>query len=684
MRISVTSFFIFFRGFIALFLGIFLLVTPSLAAITPDDPYYGRQWYLERIRADKAWEQVTASPDIIIAVIDSGIQTDHPDLVGSLWRNHREIPNNRLDDDNNGFIDDIGGWDFVSNTPDPAPKFSAGWTEAGVSHGTMVAGVIAARGNNGRGVTGVSWQAQIMPLKALNDRGEGKMNDVIRAIDYAINNGANIINLSFVTFSYSEALQEAITRAHRAGVIVVAAAGNEPAGGTGYNIDNLPIYPACYDGELIGENMVIGVAATDALDQKARFSSYGSRCVDISAPGISFFNTITAGADALNPNKIYDGYWSGTSLATPLVSAALALIAQANPELDKREIVSILFASTDNISRLNPDYPGQLGNGRLNVGKAVQIAKEELYKKTGRLILAPEKGNESARLAEADGSLLSSLSSAGINGTSLAAGDLNNDGFDDLVVGSGRGTEPQISIFNAQGKLLGRFLAFTKDFKGGLDVAVSDIDNDGNSEIIVVQAALGNGEVRIFDSQGRLKKSFFVDGRRWQGGLSVAAGDFAGDHHNQIVVSYGAGTEPQVRIFEPDGRIVSAFLAYDKNFRGGVEVATGNLDGRADRNKDEIIVAPRGNQEALVKVFNNRAQLKSSFFAFGSNWQGGVNLAVGDLDDDGIAEIVAAAKSGATPHVRVFDRRGIVKQSFYAWSEGFQGGVNLGIIKVNN
>ena len=682
---TITSF-LFRTAYWAVFLIVgLLLVRPVFALGIPDDPYYGRQWYLSKIRADKAWNRISASPDIVIAVIDSGVQIDHPDLKDNIWINHREIAANGRDDDNNGFIDDLHGWDFVNNIPDPSPKFDEGWTESGVAHGTMVAGVIAARGNNGIGVTGVSWGAQIMALKALNDRGEGKISDVIRAIDYATNNGAHIINLSFVSFSYSEALQEAIARAHGAGVIVVAAAGNEPAGGSGYNIDETPVYPACYDGRLIGENMVIGVAATDALDQKARFSSYGSRCVDIVAPGISFFNTVSAGADRLDPNKIYDGYWSGTSLAAPLVSATLALIAQANPELGRREIVNILFASTDNVSRLNPDYPGLLGNGRLNVERAVAMAKEALYKKTGRLILSPVREEQVPRLADATGEELLLLKDPIFkNNPSLASGDLSGDGFEELVAAAGPGAEPLVKIFNSQEKLLRQFLAFDRDFKGGLNIAVSDLDGDGRAEIIAVAASAGRGEVRIFDGQGRLSRSFLVAGPNWRGGLSVAAGDFSGDREREIVVGFSAGQEPQVRIFSAEGRLISVFLAYEKDFRGGVQVAAGNLDGRQDGNKTEIIVAPGAGRDPEIRIFDNRAVLKSRFLAFGRNWRGGVNVAAGDINDDGLAEIIASARPGAAPHVRVFDLAGIVLESFYAWPEDFKGGVNIGIIQVNN
>lgn len=675
MKKLVTSFFILFLVF----------AEPVLASITPNDFYYKNQWYLAKIRVDSAWEKISESPDMVIAVIDSGIDTNHPDLRDNIWRNEKEIIGNKKDDDKNGFIDDVNGWDFVTNSPDPSPKFSSGWTEAGVSHGTMVAGIIAARGNNNQGVAGVTWRAKIMPLRVLNDKGDGKISDVIRAIDYATNNYADIINLSFVNFTYSEAMQEAIKRAHDSGVMIVAAAGNEQAAGEGYNIDKTPIYPACYDGQL-GENMVIGVVATDALDQKARFSSYGSHCVDIAAPGISFFNTVTPGSDIHDPNKYYDGYWSGTSMAAPLVSATLALIAQANPELSRREIVNILFASTDNISRLNPTYLGQLGNGRLNVNQAVEAAKERLYSHLGRLMLLTVNGNKETKLTAANGDLVKNINwSEKFNpNSSIAIGDVNGDNIDEIVIGSAPGTEPQVMVFNSQGNLLNKFLAFAKNFRGGVNVAVANLDSNQPAEIMTVPASRGAGQVRIFNSSGKLQKQFPVTAANWSGGLNIAVGDLEGNQDNKIVIAYASGREPQVKIFNRDGKLIGVFLAYEKKFRGGVKVAVANVDGRADHNKAEIIVAPGKGREPQIKIFNNYGELKKQFLAYGKNWQGGMNLAVGDLNNDGVNEIALGANPGAAPHVRVFDKAGLLIESFYAWEANWSGGVNLGIIKINN
>lgn len=677
MKKIITSFFVLF------FLSL-LFIEPVLA-MTPNDPYYSNQWYLAKIKADSAWNKISESPDIVIAVIDSGVDINNPDLANNIWINEKEIPGNKIDDDHNGFIDDYNGWDFVNNVPDPSPKFSKGWTEAGISHGTMVAGIIAAQGNNNQGVAGVTWKAKIMPLRVINEKGEGKISDVIRAIDYATNNGADIINLSFVNFTYNQAMQDAIYRAHKSGVIIVAAAGNEQANGAAYNLEKTPIYPACYDGELIGENMVIGVVATDALDQKAKFSSYGSRCVDIAAPGISFFNTVVPGANPDNYNKYYDGYWSGTSMAAPLVSGALALIEQANPELSAREAVNILFASTDNISSLNPDYPGQLGNGRLNVDRAIEMAKAELYSHVDRLLLAPVSGLKTLKIGATNGDLVSELKGTeNIKTASLAAGDVNGDGVDKIILGAAAGSEPQVYILNAKGKVLKKFLAYEKKFRGGVNLAVADIDNDGREEIITAPAGNGAPNIKIFDENGKLKRQFFAYDKKLKMGINLAAGYLDDLQEMKIIVSPGAGSDQPVKIFSPAGKMINSLYPYEKKFRGGVKVALANLDGRKNHNRSEIIFAPGAGREPQVKIYDSALQLKKQFLAYNRNWRGGLNIAAGDINNDGIAEIVLGANPGAAPHVRIFDGQAQLIESFYAWPESFKGGVNLAIIRMNN
>ncbi|MCX6798322.1 MAG: S8 family serine peptidase [Candidatus Falkowbacteria bacterium] len=600
-----------------------------------------------------------------------------------MWVNDKEIAGNSLDDDKNGFIDDKNGWDFITNKPNPSPKFSPGWTEDGISHGTMIAGIIAAVGNNHQGVAGVTWKAKIMPLRVLDDKGEGKLSDVIRAVDYAVNNGADIINLSFVSFNYSEAMQAAIRRAYQAGVIVVAAAGNEQSAGNGYDIDKTPIYPACYDGAN-GENMVLGVAATDALDQKAKFSSYGFSCVDIAAPGVSFFSTITQGGNPADTNRIYDGFWSGTSMAAPMISGTIALIEEINPELNRQEVIDILFNSADNIYHLNPNYLGQLGHGRVNVALALEMAREKLFNRSGKILISPFKNSNKLEIVNSNGAIFKELSLAEKKNLALIAGDVNGDGADEIIAAPEVGTPPLIRIYNQSGKLSKEFLAYDKNFRGGLSLASADVDGDGQDEIIAIAASGGTSQLKIFNNQGQLKKQFFVDSKTYRGGFNIAAGNIDGFGNAEIIVAYGAGAKPLLKMFNFTGKLQGQFMPYESKFRGGVKVAVGNIDGRNNHNKQEIIVSPGPGAKPIVKVYDNHAQLKWQFSAYNSNWQGGVSVAAGDLNNDGRAEIITAAYPGAAPHVRTFNDKGELLESFYAYEEKFTGGVNVGFIRINN
>lgn len=680
-------------------ISLFLLLTclsfglfahDSLALI-PSDTYYTNQWYLGQINAVNAWDKVRESPDKIIAVIDSGVQINHPDLVDNIWVNTKEIPDNGIDDDHNGYVDDVNGWDFVNNVADPSPKFIGDFTEAGVTHGTVIAGIVAASGNNATGITGVTWRAKIMPLKVLDDKGEGNTNSIVKAIDYAINNGADIINLSFTGMSAGISLERAIKRAYDNGLIVVAAAGNElNENGGGVSLDQEPLYPVCYDTDN-KNNLVLGVAATDTLDQKAPFSSYGYKCVDIAAPGISVYGTTVYAPNYHTGdrsfNTYYDGYWSGTSMATPMVSGALALIETANPGLNRKQIIDILLKSADDISKLNPNYIGQLGSGRLNIAKAVNMASELLKKNKTRLI-SVSRGNlvATVRITDADGKIEKELRPFGNNfygGLSLATGDINGDGNDEFAVATLTG-EPRVKIFNAKGELIKEFLAFDKNYRGGINLALGDINNDGNREIIVAARA-GMPVVRFFNQKGERLKEFLAYAKNMTGGVNLASGDLDGDGADELVTGAGLGFSPMVRVFKQKNNIIilnNEFAAFDKKLKIGVNVAVANLVGgtRADRMK--IVVAPAGNATPQVKIFARDGKMLNNFFAYDKRFKGGVTLADGDINQDGFDEIVTGVGPGGAPHVRTFTAKGVMLNSFYAYDAGYGSGVSTAILKT--
>jgi subtilisin family serine protease len=287
------------------------------------------------VDAPEAWNATTGDPGTVVAVIDEGVDINHPDLRNNIWTNPDEVPNNKVDDDRNGYVDDVNGYDFANNDAtvyDPDPV-----SGAGDDHGTHVAGTIAAEGNNNLGVVGVNWRTGIMPLKFLGPNG-GYTSDAIKALNYAVAEGAKISNNSWGGGGSSQALLDAIKKADASGHLFVAAAGNGGADGVGDNNDAAPHYPSSYDSP-----NVISVAATDNRDTLARFSNYGSSSVDLSAPGVGILSTL--------PGNTYGSY-SGTSMATPHVTGAAALLRSSNPSLDDAQLKARILESAENKTNL--------------------------------------------------------------------------------------------------------------------------------------------------------------------------------------------------------------------------------------------------------------------------------------------------------------------------------------------
>lgn len=298
------------------------------------------------IDAPEAWRLATGSADTVLAVIDTGVAVGHPDLADNVWTNPGEVPGNNIDDDNNGYVDDVHGWDFYHDDNTLAHGSED-------DHGTHVAGTIAATGSNGIGVTGVNWRARIMALKFLGPDGGGYTSDAIEALGYAIANRALISNNSWGGPWYSQALRDAISRAQDAGHLFVAAAGNGGSDGVGDDNDVAPDYPASYP-----EENIVAVAATDRDDELAGFSNYGESSVDLAAPGVDIVSTL--------PGNAY-GYFSGTSMAAPHVTGAAALLHSHQPRLGMRELKARLLETTDPQPSLQPTVTG----GRLNLARAL-------------------------------------------------------------------------------------------------------------------------------------------------------------------------------------------------------------------------------------------------------------------------------------------------------------------------
>ncbi|MFM7168792.1 MAG: glutaminyl-peptide cyclotransferase [Planctomycetaceae bacterium] len=332
---------------------------------TPNDPDYSRMWGMENTGqsvngttgrpdadtdADSAWDQTTGSKSVLVAIVDSGTDYRHPDLAANIYVNSGEIAGNGIDDDNNGYVDDVNGYDFADGDADPMDF---------VGHGTHVSGTVGAVGDNGIGTVGMNWNVSILPCKIGADLGGPVTSASIEAINYAVSMGAVVSNHSY-TVNPTQALEDAIINARANNHIVVVAAGNSSS-----NNDFNPVYPASYP-----EDNIVVAAATDQNDALAGFSNRGFNSVDIGAPGVNIWSTTpTAGSAFYGPD--YD-FSDGTSMASPMVTGAIAMLRSVSPSASYQTIIQALYAGADRL----PALFGRVSSGaRLNVNGALQQLK---------------------------------------------------------------------------------------------------------------------------------------------------------------------------------------------------------------------------------------------------------------------------------------------------------------------
>lgn len=338
----------------------------TLNTILPNDTYFSRQYSLYNdgsftiaspvagadVKMNWAWTIEQGDSSVIVAIIDAGAKLDHPEFAGRIWTNKNETLDT-LDNDANGYVDDIRGWDFVNNDNDPTDDFG---------HGTAVAGIIGADGNNNTGYAGVDWHCKLMVCKALDQTGYGVYSNFVDAIYYAVHNGAKVINMSLGGSAASTLFQNAITYAHNKGVVVVAAMGNS-------NVST-PYYPAKY-------SETIAVGSTDANDDRSTSfsggtggSNYGNH-IDVVAPG-NYIVTLQ-----YNSNTSYNVYYSGTSMSAPLVSGICALLLAKYPALTPDDVRVVLRNSAeDQVGNTAEDTPGfdiYFGYGRVNAYQALML-----------------------------------------------------------------------------------------------------------------------------------------------------------------------------------------------------------------------------------------------------------------------------------------------------------------------
>jgi subtilisin family serine protease len=346
----------------------------ATAIFTPNDPFFASTgswgqsvddlWNLKKIGMPSAWDK-SQGKGVVVAVVDTGLDLTHPDIVANIWRNSDEIAGNGIDDDHNGFIDDVQGWDFAGNSANPSDQFG---------HGTHVSGTIAALGNNGQGVIGVAPQAQIMPVRSLDAAGSGTFDELAQGIIYAAQNGAEVINNSWgcsTPCPSNPVVEDAVAMAHNLGVVVVFAAGNSNDDVANYSPQNQPD--------------VIVVSASDPSDQREFFSNFG--LLDVAAPGggpnvtpptfdpfrnILSLKASQCAAEICPPELVVGTQYlrqAGTSMSAPHVAGLAAVLLGQTPNLSPEEVRQVIRHSSDDAGAVGVDTDS--GYGRINAARAV-------------------------------------------------------------------------------------------------------------------------------------------------------------------------------------------------------------------------------------------------------------------------------------------------------------------------
>ena len=450
--------------------------------LTPNDPDYPLLWGLNNtgqsgglanvdVDAPQAWERFTGSRNIVVAVIDTGVDYTHQDLVSNMWVNPLEIANNGIDDDGNGYIDDIHGIDSVNDDSDPMDDHY---------HGTHVAGTIGAEGNNGIGVAGVNWDISIISCKFLNSRGSGNTSDAIECLDYLydlkVNYGVNLVlsNNSWGGGGFSSALQQAIARHNQANIIFVAAAGNDSN-----DNDASPAYPASYE-----EENIVSVAAIDEHGDTANFTNYGSTSVDIGAPGVDIRSTI--------PGDSYDSL-SGTSMAAPHVAGMLALIQGDQPTLNITEVISKLYEDAESLASLEDiTVTGKQAKLDLFGVDSDSDGMPDYWEL--QFNLDPTDSGDANLDLDIDG--LSNLEEY-LNRTRPDLSDTDGDGLDDDSEVNEHGTDPIVQDSDQDGLTDGNEINLH-----GSDPNQADSDQDGLNDGIEVNTHLTDPNLLDTDSDG--------------------------------------------------------------------------------------------------------------------------------------------------------------------------------------
>lgn len=663
---------------------LFIISAHAVFSATLNDPLVD-QWSYRDVGLFRAWDDTRGSKKVVVAVIDNGFDTFHPDLRDNAWKNQDETPDNGIDDDKNGYIDDVWGWNFVpadangdgvisgqeqkgNNDPRPNPE---GLTEnqkkeGAFHHGTIVAGIIGAVGDNGTDGSGASPNVRLMNVRVADGAGEG--NDVLLddAILYAVDNGADIINISLVG-SANPDVPKAIDTAYAKGVAVFVAAGNQMV-----DLNASPMSPICADNDKAEEH-VIGVSAINEAHQIASFSNVGSDCIDITAPGVNMSSTLRF--SPLNGlTSRYGGPWKGTSFSAPLVSGAAVLVKSVQPTWKAKEIYHALIATVHKTpGQDETEYANLFGAGLLQADKAVAYAKEQLpIQPTAIPVLSPSETDEgefltlvsrTAGMSETYDIKTSTQSETVVVSFTEPIDDL--DVYEDK---NGEALYVTAARFSAGHRIITRY---TKDWKkkdrilvpatGPIDMLVAPLANGGADAVAIAPRYAATLVFAVYNLETGVRISSYQQSMPHTG-VSLGQARDSGSLQADILALYK----------EKKATILSRFSADGKKKGESIAIAGANANRSiigADIDGDGIQEYAIGGSfgDPFLAYYEPDGALKRKFFVF-SGSVGGFSLAADDYDEDGKDDIIVIPKISAQP-IRIWNYKSKKLAEWQAFAE---------------
>jgi hypothetical protein len=624
-----------------LFFSMFVLSVPASAFAEETDltSVAPEQWSFEHTGVSKAQMLTRGSRDVVVAIIDNGFDTFHPELRNNAWQNVNEIPDNDTDDDMNGYVDDVWGWDFVQHGDDdigdndPRPDATLNLEDVidTIHHATLVAGIV---GGNGAAFTGIAPQVRLMNLRIVDEGGIGTFSNLPRAIRYAVDNGADIINMSIIG-SEGTGIRDAVDYAYDKGVAIVAAAGNDA-----YNLNVYPFFPVCADADELTPR-IIGVSAIDESHYLSFFSNVGSSCIDITAPGSDITSTARFSPTNNLPDHILGG-WNGTSFAAPFVTGALALIKSLQPAWTVAELYTAVLSTVHHTPSEDEDaYADLFGKGLIQIDKAVQYAYDRVVSRRIASVLTFVDARTGMAVDMSDGTMTPVRMRDPLKGI-VDSTSFFDEGMRRYVTSRAISAHEQsITVYSDTWTELSSFRVTSSV---GFSVAVGDVFGKGEQQIVLAPMGKSSELFRVYSVSGELLHTY--DQTTSHTGVSLAL-----SQAGEIAVYSEQGQSLGIDIFYHDMTAPVTHVEVAMLHKRG-SISFGDIDG--DR-QDDIIVGGAKGEAPFVSLFGIDGEPKRTFSVYGG-YQGGFTLESFDYDRDGKDDILTVPLL-ASEAVRVWTGR---------------------------